>query len=153
LAKSWWAAPVKQAINIRRSVEDVFAIIADPAYDHRWSSAVIEAGISTPPPTGVGTTAHYVSRIFGRRLEYDWVITEFELNRRLVGRTEGAPTPARAALSVEPMSDGETRLTVVYWIERGGVVRLIWPLARWLGNRAWRQAFRTLKELMEANAL
>jgi hypothetical protein len=146
-------AEIKQAVNIRRPVEDVFAIVADPGYDHYWSSAVIEAGITTPPPTGVGTTAHYVSRILGRRMEYDWVITEFEPNRRLVARLQGGLVPARAALSVEPDSGGGTRLTVVYWVESGGFVRLSWPLVRWLGNRAWRQAFGTLKELMEANKL
>ena len=146
-------ADVEQTVIIKRPVEDVFAIIADPANDHRWSSAVIEAGITTPPPTGVGSTAHYVSRIFGRRLEYDWTITEFELNRRLVARTgEGGAWPVQATLSVEPLSGG-TRLTVVYEPEKRGVVRLVWPLMRWFGNRAWRQAFRRLKELMEANAL
>ena len=37
--------------------------------------------------------------------------------------------------------------------EKRGVVRLAWHFMRWSGNRAWRQAIRTLKDLMEANAL
>ena len=145
-------ADVEQTITILRPVEDVFAVIANPANDHRWSSAVIEAGITTPGPTGVGTTAHYVSRILGRRLEYDWVITEFELNRRLAARSEGTPFPTRAVMSVEPVSGG-TQMTVVYETERRGMLRLLWPLVTRFGNRQWQRALRTLKDLMEGGAL
>lgn len=138
-------------ITISRTVQDVFAVVSEPANDHRWSSAVIEAGFTTPGPVGVGSIAHYVNGFFGRRIEYDWQIVEFEPNRRFVAKSIGAPVPTRATLTFEP-ANGGTRFTVGYDGE-SAFARVVWRLTGWYGKRAWQQAMRTLKGLMETNRL
>lgn len=100
---------------------------------------------------GVGSTAHYVNRILGPRLEYDWQITEFEPNRRFVAKSIGAPVPTRVIQTFES-ANGGTRYTVVYEAE-SGLAKVAWLLTGWLGKRGWQQAMRKLKELMEANQL
>jgi len=110
--------------TIERPVEDVFEVMSDPANDHRWSSAVVEAELTSPGPAGVGTTARYVTQILGGRFEYEWEITEFETNRKLVARSHGTPVaPVRAAMTFEPVSGG-TRVTVVYEAELRGLLKL-----------------------------
>jgi uncharacterized protein YndB with AHSA1/START domain len=139
-------------IVIGRPVEDVFAVITNPALDHRWSSAVVEAKLTSPGPVGVGTTAHYIGSLFGWHYDADWEITEFEPNRRFVALSSGSPMIVRATQALEPVPGG-TRLTVTYDMDLSRVAALIWPLMRWYGTRRWDQALRTLKGLMEANAL
>ena len=145
------AAIFEASVTIARPVEDVFAVISEPANDHRWSSAVIEARLTTPGPAGVGSIAHYVNRVFGRRMAYDWQIVEFEPNRRFVAKSIGAPVPTRATLTFEP-TNGGTRFTVGYDGETA-FARMVWRLTGWYGKRAWQQAMQKLKELMEANQL
>jgi len=65
-------AIVTSSTTIQRPVEDVFAVMSNPANDHRWSSAVVEAELTSPGPVGVGTTAHYVGKTLGRRYEAEW---------------------------------------------------------------------------------
>jgi uncharacterized protein YndB with AHSA1/START domain len=139
------------SITIGRPIEEVFAVVSEPANDHRWSSAVIEAGFTTPGPAGVGSIAHYGNRFLGRRIDYDWRIVEFEPNRRFVAKSIGAPVPTRATLTFEPAKGG-TRFTVGYDGE-SAFARMVWRLTGWYGKRAWEQAMRTLKGLMETNQL
>ncbi len=138
--------------TIKRPVEDVFAVMSNPANDHRWSSAVIEAELTSPGPVGVGTTARYVGKTLGRRFESEWEITEFEPNRRLVARSRGTPVPLHATLTFEPARGG-TLVTVAYEAELHGLYKLGWPLLARFGAWQWRRALRTLKDLMEANEL
>ena len=84
-------AAFSSSTTIKRPVEDVFAVMSNPAKEHRWSSAVIEAELTSPGPVGVATTARYVGKIFGRPFESEWEITEFEPNRKLVARSHRTP--------------------------------------------------------------
>lgn len=145
-------ATFSSSTTIKRPVEDVFTVMSNPANDHRWSSAVVEAALTSPGPVGVGTTARYVGKTLGRRFESEWEITEFEPNRKLVARSHGTPVPLRATMTFEPVSGG-TLVTVAYEAELSGLYKLGWPLLARFGKGQWQQALPTLKDLMEANAL
>jgi uncharacterized protein YndB with AHSA1/START domain len=93
---------VECSTTIKRSVEDVFAVLSNPANDVKWSSAALEAELTSPGPVGVGTTSRSVSKILGRRIESKWEVTEFEPNRRLAAQSHSGPFPVQASITAEP---------------------------------------------------
>jgi len=137
---------------IKRPVEDVFTVLSNPANDPIWSSAVLEAKQTSPGPIGVGTTARFVSKLLGRRIETDWEIIEFEPNQRFVALSKSRPFPVEVSMTFEP-TEGGTRVSVMYEAEPGGLFKLTVPLFVSMGKRQLQSALDNLKDLMEANAL
>ena len=137
---------------IKRPVEDVFSVLSDPANDPTWSSAVVEAEQTSPGPIGVGTTARFVSKLLGRRIETDWEITEFEPNHRFVALSKSRPFPLQVSMNFES-AEGGTRVSVTYEAEPGGFLKLTVPLFVIMGKRQLQSALDNLKGLMEAKAL
>jgi uncharacterized protein YndB with AHSA1/START domain len=138
--------------TIKRPVEDVFTVLSNPANDPTWSSAVVEAEQTSTGPIGVGTTARFVSKLLGRRIETKWEITEFEPNQRFVALTNSRPFPVQVSMTFEPI-EGGTRVGVTYEAEPGGFFKLAVPLFVGMGKRQLQSALDNLKGLMEANAL
>jgi uncharacterized protein YndB with AHSA1/START domain len=143
---------VECSTTIKRSVEDVFAVLSNPANDVRWSSAALEAELTSPGPVGVGTTSRSVSKILGRRIESKWEVTEFEPNRRLAAQSHSGPFPVHATLTAEPI-EGGTRVIETYHAEPAGFFKLAEPLMLRMGKRQLQSDLDNLKDLMEANAL
>ena len=138
--------------TIKRPVEHVFTGMSNPANDPKWSSAVVEAEQTSAGPTGVGTTARFVSKLLGRRITTDWEITEFESNRKFVALSNSRPFPVQVSMTFEP-TEGGTRVSVMYEVEPGGVLKLTVPLFVSMGKRQLQSALDNLKDLMDAHAL
>jgi uncharacterized membrane protein len=133
LSRSWPAleeaimARVEVSTTIKRPVEDVFAVISNVENNPKWSSAALEAKQTSPGPIGVGTTAHFVGKLLGRRIESDSVVTEFVANRKWTFESKSGPFPITGTNTVEPI-DGGTRVTVTFDVQPGGFFKLAEPL-------------------------
>ncbi len=138
--------------TIKRPIEDVWAVISNVENNPKWSSFALEAKQTSPGPTGVGTTARFVGKFLGRRMESESVITEFEPNRRLGSKNKSGPFPLKGSTALEQI-DGSTRVTGTIEGEPGGFFKLAEPLVITMAKRSLKGDLDNLKDLMEAKAL
>ena len=138
--------------TIKRTVEDVWAVISNVENNPKWSSAALEAKQTSPGPIGVGTTARFVGKFLGRRIESDSVVTEFEANRKYSFESKSGPFPIKGSYTVEH-TEGGTRVTATFDVEPGGFFKLAEPLMMSMAKRQLQGDLDNLKDLMEANAL
>ncbi len=145
-------AQMEISTTIKRPVEDVWAVISNVENNPKWSSAALEAKQTSPGPIGVGTTARFVGKFLGRRIESDSVVTEFEANRKYSFESKSGPFPIKGSNTVEQI-EGGTRVTATFDVEPGGFFKLAEPLVMSMAKRQLQGDLDNLKDLMEANAL
>jgi len=138
--------------TIKRPVEDVWAVISNVENNPKWSSFALDAKQTSPGPLGVGTTARFVGKFLGRRMESESVITEFEPNRKYSWENKSGPFPLKGSTALEQI-DGGTRVTGTIEGEPGGFFKLAEPLVITMAKRSLKGDLDNLKDLMEANAL
>ena len=61
----------------------VFDFVSDLANLPQWQSGIVSAELTSPPPVGIGSTAHVVRELMGQRLAVDVRVTAYEPGRRL----------------------------------------------------------------------
>ncbi len=145
-------ARAEVSTTIKRPIEDVWAVISDVENNPKWSSVALEAKRTSPGPIGVGTTARFVGRFLGRRIESESVVTEFEANKKYSFESKSGPFPIRATTTLEQV-EGGTRVKSIIDAEPGGFFKLAEPLVISIGKRQFQGDLDNLKDLMEANAL
>ncbi len=145
-------AQVEISTTIKRPVEDVWAVISNVENNPKWSSAALEAKQTSTGPIGVGTTARYVGKFLGRRIESESVVTEFEPNRKYTWDSTSGPFPIKGSVTLEPI-EGGTRVNATFDAEPAGFFKLAEPLVMSMGKRQFQGDLDNLKDLMEANAL
>jgi uncharacterized membrane protein len=138
--------------TIKRPVEDVFAVMSNVENNPKWSSVALEAEQTSPGPIGVGTTARFVGKVLGRRIESDFEVTEFEPNRKFASLSKSGPFPLQVTVTFEPI-EGGTRVNTTIEGEPGGFFKLAEPLIVSVSKRQSQSDLDNLKDLMEANAL
>ena len=146
-------ARAEVSTTIKRSAEDVWAVISNVENNPRWSSFALEAKQTSPGPIGVGTTARFVGKFLGRRMETESVVTEFEPNRKYSWENTSGPFPLKGSAVLEPVGAGTTRVTASMEGEPGRFFKLAEPLVITMGKRTLQGDLDNLKDLMEANAL
>ena len=143
---------VTNRITIRRPIEDVFAVLTDVEKTGTWYPGNLEEHWTSPPPHGVGSTRHAVVHIWGRTVENDAVVTDYDPAHRaqMSGMSPNAPFVGTLVFRRE----GEaTRVEVTTEIRLRGVARIAGPVVdAWYG-RAWARGLQTLKRLMESGEL
>ena len=145
-------ATAEMSTTINRPVQDVFAVISNVEDNPKWSSAALEVKQTSAGPIGVGTTAHFVGKFIGRRMESDSVVTEFEPNRKYSWESKSGPFPLRGSFTFEPV-EGGTRVNAFFEAEPGGFFKLAEPLFVGMAKRQFQGDLANLKDLMEADAL
>lgn len=139
----------EKSIVIERSVEDVFAYVADQTNAVHWQAGLVEVRRLTDDPPGVGTRHTLVRTFMGRRMTADNEYVAFEPGRRIAFRTTSGPMPLEASYLVEPVAEG-TKLTSRIAMEASGFLSLAEPLIAAGLGREMDAAFRELKKLLEA---
>ncbi len=112
-------------VTIRRAPDEVFAFLADGENDPQWRSAVLDV----TRVSGDGPGARYrqgVKGPFGRRLDADYEVTEYEPGRRLAFRVTAGPVRPRGRYELTP-ADGGTRVRFALECELSGAKRLMGP--------------------------
>ncbi|MBA2461345.1 MAG: SRPBCC family protein [Actinobacteria bacterium] len=139
---------VEESAVVKRSPEEVFALVGDPKNDGQWASTVREARQTSPGPLGVGTTFEQTVRLLGRRIELGIEVTEYEPNRKLAIRLISGPVKGTGRRIVDP-ADGGTRLTLAAEGRSGLFFNLAEPLVAWAIRRELRAGLAKLKEMLE----
>ena len=115
-------------IEINRSIDEVFAFIADPQNRLKYDPALMEVRQLPEARIALGTQIIEVRRVGGRVVELPTEVIEYELNRRIGFRSlPGDPSNASGTYSLEPVPAG-TRLTLDFTTRPGGFYRFVSPL-------------------------
>jgi len=136
------------SIVIKRSAEDIWAFFEEEDSQAQWVSGFVEARDRSEGPYGVGSTWTDVRQQFGRHIESQIEVTEYEPNRKTVYKTTGGPVQAEATTTFEPVEDG-TRLNYVIEAEAEGYFKLTGPLLNRMIQRQVDSDFSNLKDLLE----
>ena len=142
----------RHTIEIKRPIEDVFAVLTDVTKTGRWYPAKVEEWWTTPPPHVVGSVRRARVLVLGRGVENDAVVTEYEPPRRAALKGVSASAPFEATLAFEPI-EGGTRVDVEIVFHLRGVMRLVGPLFIAIYERGWERGLANLKRMMEAGEL
>ncbi len=74
---------VSATIQVPATRDRVFAFVADPANLPDWQVGIVSVERTSAGPIGVGSTAHVVRELMGRRLSVDLRVSAYEPDRRL----------------------------------------------------------------------
>ena len=136
---------VSHSIDIRRSPEDVFAYVTDPANLHTWQDAE-EIEQLTPGPVRPGTRFREVHKALGRRRTEITEVVLFDHGRRFGIRVVDGP-PVDGRWDFEAI-DGGTRVTMTPQPRLPGPLA---PLAALATVLVFSRFHRRLKRALEAD--
>ena len=140
---------VEENIEIDRSVEEVFAYVANPSNLPEWSGLAIEVR-DVPMPLGNGDTFITVGKLLGRTFETPYERVPIEPNQRYIDRATGGPVPDQEWIyTFEETPAGTTRLTRAVEGEPGGFFKLADRFIERALKRQVRADLETLKGLLE----
>src|SRR5262245_44559666 len=136
-------------ITIKRSRDEVFAVLARLVNLPRWNYAIQETRKETPGPVAVGSTYHQVRTIPAYR-EESLEVTELDPGRRLTVRGTLNTLPALLTYVLE--SDGDaTVVTNAVDLSTSGPLSLVAPLAAPRIRSAVADNLGVLRRILEGN--
>ena len=136
-------------ILINRPVADVWEFLKQPNSEAAWHPALVEEKMTSEAGLQVGATGVQVWKVFGRRVESPWEITELEPGRKITTRSTSGPTAWEGTYLLEPSGEA-TRFTLDLRQEATGLGRLLAPLTDGLFRRQWMSDLALLKQVVEA---
>jgi uncharacterized membrane protein len=140
---------VETETDIARPVDEVAGYAANPSNAPEWYANIDSVHWETDPPVRLGSSARFVARFLGRRLEYTYDVVEFAPNERLVMRTAQGPFPMETTYTWSGNPDGGTHMTLRNRGEPSGFSKLMAPLMATAMRRANRKDLAALKAMLE----
>ncbi len=137
------------SVVINRPIEEVFAFTTDLEKMMQWVGELRESKKTSAGPVGMGMTFRHVVGLWGRRLEVNHKLTEYEPNRKFGFKSTSGPVPNEAEWTFESVTGG-TKITVSIEAEPGGFFKIAVPLLRRMFRRQWQTNLANLKDLLEA---
>ena len=143
---------ITASIEIARKPEDVFAYLDDLGRHGEWQSAIEQVTVETEGPTRVGTRAREKRRVPGGAREFRYEIREHDPPRRVSFRGIDGPVRPVGTVTVSPIDEGRSRVTLELDFEAHGLGKLIAPLARRDARKTIPRDQQRLKERLESSA-
>jgi hypothetical protein len=114
--------------DIDRPAADVFDYITDPTRFHEWQQGVVSGGMEEPGPATVGSHCRMTRRIGGANRSSTSVITK--LDPPIGWAVSGIDGPIRAQVdvSVQPLDDAHSTLSIDVDFNGHGIGKLLVPL-------------------------
>jgi uncharacterized protein YndB with AHSA1/START domain len=138
----------ENTVTIDKSVEEVFAFLADFENIPRWNYAIDDTSKISAGPVGVGTRYRQARSIPSRSTEY-FEVTVFEPARRLAVRGQIGPFPATITYQLAAAADATTLVNDVELDPSEARLRLLAPLATSRIRSAVARNLGKLKLLLE----
>ena len=139
----------RDTIIINRPVTEVWAFLQQPNSEAAWHPGVIEVKITSPGGLGLGATGIEVRKVFGRRMEFPWEITQFEPGRSVTTRSAGGPVAWESTYHLETIENG-TSFVFDYRQEATGLWRLLLAGAPVVMRKQAKSDLANLKKAVES---
>ncbi len=140
---------MESSIIISAPIEKVWAYLDDINNATKWSSNIIEAKLTSPGPTRVGTTYAYTIQAIGQKMETTGEITAYDPPRKSAWKAIKSPFPMNGSTVLESVAGG-TRVTQTIDAEPGGFFKLAEPLLVKQQQSQMEADLAKLKQILEA---
>jgi Polyketide cyclase / dehydrase and lipid transport len=121
-------APITVSAEIDRSADDVFAYAIDPTRFHEWQQGVVEGHMDHEGAPTVGTKCFTTRRIGGTNRSSTSEVTHVDSPATWGVRGIDGPVRAVVDVTVEPVTDQRSRLTIAVDFTGHGIGKLLVPL-------------------------
>ena len=121
-------APIIASAVVDRPAAEVFAYATDPARFREWQQGLIEGHLDPPGPAQVGAKCLTTRRIGGANRVVTSEVTHINPPRTWGVRGIDGPIRATVDVTVEPLTETSSRLTIAVDFDGHGIGRLLVPL-------------------------
>jgi hypothetical protein len=143
--------PVIATTDVDRAAAEVFAYATDAARFPEWQAGVTEGHLDHPGPPKAGTECLTTRRIGGASRAVTPEVTHVAPPRTWGLRGIAGPIRAAVNLTVEPLTDSTSRLTIAVDFEGHGIGKILVPLlVRRQAQKEMSANLATLKRRIEA---
>jgi hypothetical protein len=142
--------PIVTSAEIDRPAPEVFAYATDPGRFSEWQQGVVEGHMDTQAPA-VGARCVTTRRIGGASRPSTSELVQYDPPRTWGVRGIDGPIRAAVDVSVEPVTDSRSRLTISVDFTGHGVGKILVPLmVRREARKEMPVNMRALKQKIEA---
>lgn len=143
-------SPIIASTEVDRTAAEVFAYATDPTRFSEWQQGVLDGHFSQPGMPTVGARCTTTRRIGGSSRASTSVLDHIDPPRTWGVRGIDGPIRSRVDLTVEPIADDRSRLTIVLDFQGHGIGKVLVPLVvRREARKEMPTNLATLKERME----
>jgi len=145
------ALVIEESVPIRRTAEEVWAMVTDYESDHRWRPGITEMTPDPPGPPAVGTRVREVLKTGGRSYVTDSTVTSVGpgLTYRFSGTgTTGGVEGSRTVVASAP---GESVFTYRVELTLTGGLRFVRPIVGRTMTKGLRADLGRLRDLLESS--
>lgn len=121
-------APAIASTVVDRPAAQVFAYATDPTRFHEWQQGVIDGHLDQPGPAQVGTKCLTTRRIGGANRAVTSELTHIDAPRTWGVQGIDGPIRATVDVTVEPLTETSSRLTIAVDFDGHGIGKLLVPL-------------------------
>ena len=121
-------APTIASTVVDRPAAQVFAYATDPARFREWQQGLIEGHLDPPGPAQAGAKCLTTRRIGGANRVVTSEVTHINPPRTWGVRGIDGPIRATVDVTVEPLTETSSRLTIAVDFDGHGIGRLLVPL-------------------------
>ena len=121
-------APTTASVVVERPAAEVFAYATDPTRFHEWQQGVIDGDLDQSGPAQVGTKCLTTRRVGGANRAVTSELTHIDAPRAWGVRGIDGPIRATVDLTVEPLTETSSRLTIAVDFDGHGIGKLLVPL-------------------------
>jgi uncharacterized protein YndB with AHSA1/START domain len=142
--------PIVTSAEINRPAPEVFAYATDPSRFSEWQRGVVEGHMDTQAPA-LGAKCVTTRRIGGANRPSTSELVQYDPPRTWGVRGIDGPIRAAVDLSVEPVTDSRSRLTISVDFVGHGVGKILVPLmVRREARKEMPDNMKVLKQKIEA---
>jgi hypothetical protein len=119
---------VVTTVEVDRPAPEVFAYATDPTRFREWQQGVVDGHLDSGREPSVGDRCHMTRRIGGADRSSTSLLTHIDPPRTWGVRGIDGPIRATVDLTVEPLADSRSRLTIAVDFAGHGIGKLLVPL-------------------------
>src|SRR3954453_46690 len=121
-------SPIITTTDVDSSAGEVFAYATDPSRFKEWQQGVVDGHIETPDAVQVGTRCMTTRRIGGAARASTSEVTHVDPPRTWGVHGIDGPMRATVDLTVEPLTQTTSRLTIAVDFDGHGIGKVLVPL-------------------------
>jgi uncharacterized membrane protein len=143
---------IKDSVEINRPAAEVFAYLDQLDRHREWQSSIVSTRVETDGPTRVGTRVAERRKVPGGARDVPYEITEHEPPRKSSFRGTAGPVRPVGTVTVEPLGDASSRMTLEFDLEGHGIGKLFAVFARRQAAKEIPESQQKFKQLVESGA-
>jgi uncharacterized protein YndB with AHSA1/START domain len=121
-------SPIVATVDVDRPAAEVFAYATDPTRFPEWQAGIVDGHMDQAGTPRVGTKCVTTRRIGGAERPVTSELTHLDPPRRWGVRGLDGPIRATVDLTVAPLAESRSRLTIAVDFEGHGIGKLLVPL-------------------------